>query len=273
MKDIMMDFCDDTAECITACSAAGRLSARIIRPANPVPAPPMVVLHGISRNAGILAQLFAPEAERTGRTIIVPHFPEKSWPDFQRPSKAARPDQALLALLDTVAAKLPDCAGPVDVFGHSGGAQLAHRFAMLYPHRVAALHLVAAGWYCLPDDTMPYPYGLAPGTDRFSIAWARRNADGLRDFLGLPVWVYVGTGDVIRDPALRRTSTLDAGQGPNRHARARTYVAALNAAAERHDLPARAQFVELTDCDHDVVHAITHNHLAIRVLDARSQTV
>ncbi|MEF8794657.1 alpha/beta fold hydrolase [Thiohalorhabdus sp.] len=262
---------NDTAEYITACSAAGRLTARIIRPANPVPAPPVVVLHGISRNAGILAQLFAPEAERTGRTIVVPHFPEKSWPDFQRPSKAARPDQALLALLDAVAAKLPDGAGTVDLFGHSGGAQLTHRFAMLYPHRVAALHLVAAGWYCLPDDTMTYPYGLASGTDRFSTAWARRNAHGLRDFLGLPVCVYVGSKDVIRDPALRTNRTLDARQGPNRHARARTYVMALNAAAERHDLPARAQFVELTDCDHDVVHALTHNHLAFRVLDARSQ--
>lgn len=105
----------------------------------------MVVLHGISRNAETLAQLFAPEAERSGRTIILPHSLEKSWPDFQRPSKAARPDQTLLALLDAVVAKLSDCTGPVDLFGHSRGAQLAHRFAMLYPHRVSALQLAAAG--------------------------------------------------------------------------------------------------------------------------------
>ena len=95
----------------------------------------MVVLHGISRNAGTLARLFAPEAERTGRTLIVPHFPAGHWPDFQRPSKAARPDQALLALLDRWR-ECPDIPGPVDIFGHSGGAQLAHRLAMLYPHRV-----------------------------------------------------------------------------------------------------------------------------------------
>ena len=232
----------------------------------------MVVLHGISRNAETLARLFAPEAERTGRTLIVPHFPEKSWPDFQRPSKAARPDQALLALLDAVA-QLPDCAGPVDLFGHSGGAQLAHRFAMLYPHRVAALHLAAAGWYCLPDDTMPYPYGLAPGKDRFGTLWARRNAEGPARFPGLPTCVYVGTEDVTRDPALRKTASLDAKQGPNRHARARTYVAALNAAAERHGLEPRARLVELTDCDHDVVRAITQNDLAARVLGAREPTV
>jgi pimeloyl-ACP methyl ester carboxylesterase len=272
MKDITMDFSADTAEHITACSAAGRLTAQIIRPDAPAAAPAMVVLHGISRNADTLARLFTPEAERTGRTIIVPHFPEHSWPDFQRPSKAARPDQALLALLDAVALTLPDCAGPVDLFGHSGGAQLAHRFAMLYPHRVSALHLAAAGWYCLPDHTMRYPYGLAPGKDRYSNRWARRNADGLRDFLGLPTCVYVGTEDVIRDPALRKTASLDARQGPNRHARARAYVTALNAAAARHCLEPRALLVELADCDHDVVQAITHNDLAARVLGARELT-
>ena len=267
-----MEFSADTSEHITACSAAGRLTARIIRPAAPAAAPAMVVLHGISRNAGSLARLFAPEAERTGRTLIVPHFPAKSWPDFQRPSKAARPDQALLALLDAVAARLPDCAGPVDFFGHSSGAQLAHRFAMLYPHRVAALHLVAAGWYCLPDHTMPYPYGLAPGKDRVSTLWARRTAAGLPEFLHLPTCVYVGTEDVTRDPALRKTASLDAEQGPNRHARARSYVVALNAAAERHGLEPRASLIEMADCDHDVVRAITHNDLAARVLGARSES-
>ena len=143
---------------------------------------------------------------------------------------------------------------------------------MLYPHRVAALHLAAAGWYCLPDDTMPYPYGLAPGKDRFSTLWARRNAEGLRDFLGLPTCVYVGTEDVTRDPALRKTASLDAKQGPNRHARARSYVAALNAAAARHGLEPRARLVELTDCDHDVVRAITQNDLAARVLGARRES-
>jgi len=270
MKDLTRDMLKADEHFITACSAAGRLSARIIRPARAVTAPPLLVLHGISRNADVLAQLFAPEAERTGRTVIVPHFSERAWPDFQRPSKAARPDQALLALLDAVGASLPGCKGPLDIFGHSGGAQLAHRFAMLYPHRVSALHLAAAGWYCLPDETMPYPYGLAAGRDRFTRLWARRKTMGLHDFLRLPACVYVGTEDVSRDPALRQTRALDAQQGHNRLARARTYVKALNAAAERHGLIPQARLIEMADCDHDVVRAIIHNDLAARVLDARN---
>ncbi len=273
MRDMTNDLTRNAYDHVTACSAAGRLTARIIRPDAPAAGSAMVVLHGISRNADTLARLFAPEAERTGRTLIVPHFPEETWPCFQRPSKAARPDQALLALLDAVEDHFAGSTGPVEIFGHSGGAQLAHRFAMLYPHRVAGLHLVAAGWYCMPDDTMPYPYGLGPGKDAFAAKWARRKAHSLRDFLRLPAQVYVGTGDVSRDPALRKTRALDTRQGPNRHARAQTYVTALNAAAHRHGLTPTARLMELTDCDHDVVRAITHNDLAARVLDAQCQTI
>jgi hypothetical protein len=139
---------------------------------------------------------------------------------------------------------------------------------MLYPHRVAALHLAAAGWYCLPNETMRYPYGLAVGTDAFAANWARRHAVALRAFLAIPVCVHVGTDDVTRDDALRKTSALDARQGMHRYARARTYVTALNAAAEAADLSPRARLIEMTGCDHDVVRAITENHLAARVLDA-----
>lgn len=273
MKDTLIAEQPTTSAHVTACSAAGRLRANIIRPSTISDAPPLVVLHGISRNAGTLAQLFAAEAENTGRTIIVPHFSSEKWPNFQRPSKAARPDLALLALLDLVAAEYPDVSGPVDIFGHSGGAQLAHRLAMLYPHRVAALHLAAAGWYCLPDDKMPYPYGLAPGKDAFSAKMLRQNNTALRDFLHIPTWVYVGTEDVTRDDALRKTPSLDAGQGLHRRARAHTYVSVLKAAASSAGLSPRASLIELPGCDHDVVRAITQNNLAVRVLEAREPRI
>ena len=97
----------------------------------------------------------------------------------------------------------------------------------------------------------------------------RDDALSLCEFLSLPICVYVGTKDVTRDPALRKTRALDAKQGPDRFARACTYVRALKAAAARHGLAPRVQLVELADCGHDVVRAITRNDLAVRVLDAR----
>lgn len=272
MKDLMSDCDDETRYHLVACSAAGRLGAEIIAPAPPAaPAPPLLVLHGIARNADALARLFAPEAARRGRMLIVPHFSERGWPVFQRPAKAARPDQALLALLDKAAQLVPGCDGQVEIFGHSGGAQLAHRFAMLYPHRVAGLHLAAAGWYCLPDASMSYPYGLAAGSDALSAKWARRKADALSGFLGLPTAVYVGTEDTSRDPALRVSEALDAGQGPHRNARARLYVAARNAAARAHGMAASTRLIEMPGCDHDVVRAIVQNGLAAQVLATQAR--
>jgi hypothetical protein len=120
---------------------------------------------------------------------------------------------------------------------------------------------------------MPYPYGLAPGKDTFSAKLLRQNRTALRDFLHIPAWIYVGTEDVTRDDALRKTPELDAGQGLHRRARARTYVDALNAAASSAGFSPRASLIELPGCDHDVVCAITRNNLAARVLEAREPRI
>ena len=242
-------------------SAAGTLHARVITPATRSDLPPLVVLHGISRNAAELARLFTPEAERHGRLIVVPHFKQGRWPHFQRPCRAARPDRALLALLAHLGSVDPTFRGRVDLMGHSGGAQLAHRFAMLYPQMIGRLHLVAAGWYCLPDDAMPYPYGLGHATQDDAL-WARRLATALPHYLALPVTVHVGTQDTTRDDALRQTPALDAGQGQTRLARAQTYVARFAAAAQAAGVQPRIDLRFLEGIGHDVAAAITIAGLA-----------
>ncbi len=249
-------------------SSAGSLPARVIRPSQLSGRPPLVVLHGIARNADVLTDLFLPEAERTGRVIVVPHFSEQRWPHFQRPCRAARPDRALLALLEHLAVTDPGFAGPVDVFGHSGGAQLAHRFAMLYPHRVGQLNLAAAGWYCLPDASMAYPYGLAADGTPDSLAWVRRHGQMLPAYLRLPVRVFVGTADDARDDALRQAIHLDRGQGETRIARAATYVARFRAAAHDRGICPDVSLTHLPGVGHDVVQAIRQGGLAARVTAA-----
>lgn len=252
----------------TVGSPAGILPAVILKPVGLTGQRPLVVLHGISRNAEELANLFLPYAERYRRSVIVPHFEQDRWPHFQRPCRAARPDQALLALTAHLAAIDPSLAGPVDLFGHSGGAQLAHRFAMLYPHKVGHLHLAAPGWYCLPDTSMAYPYGLAPDASLFGMTWVRRHKQALTDFLRLPVQVYVGTKDDQRDDALRQTPDLDRGQGLTRLARAETYVQRFRAAAFDRGIPPQISLKRLPGVGHDVSQAIRHGDLASRVLQA-----
>ncbi len=243
-------------------SVSGTLCAKVIRPSVVSHLPALMVLHGISRNADELVELFEPEAERSGRRIVVPDFCASSWTHFQRPSRSARPDQALLALLSYLAILDPVFAGPVDLFGHSGGAQLAHRFAMLYPNKVGRLNLAAAGWYCLPDTSMAYPYGLGTDDSAEAELWARRHDLALPIYLGLAVRVFVGTGDTDRDASLRQTPDLDRLQGPNRIARAETYVERFRAAALRHGIQPDITLTPLPGVTHDVAHAIAHADLA-----------
>lgn len=253
---------------IRIASPSGTLAARVIRPANRSDLTPLVVLHGISRNAQDLVDLFKPEAERSGRTVIVPHFTEKDWPDFQRPSRNARPDQALLALLAHLAVLDPALSGPVDLFGHSGGAQLAHRFAMIYPQKVAVLNLVAAGWYCLPDASMAYPYGLGTDATPEAAQWARRHHHALPAYLRRAVRVFVGTQDTERDASLRQNPDLDRVQGRTRIARAETYVARFRAAAAVRGVVPDIALTRLPGVAHDVAQAIRQADLARRVTQA-----
>ena len=54
--------------------------------------------------------------------------------------------------------------GRVDLVGFSGGAQFAHRFAMLYPGCVRRVVVAAAGWYTYIDPSRPFPLAAAPAT-------------------------------------------------------------------------------------------------------------
>lgn len=243
-------------------SPSGTLPAWVIYPAGTSGLPPLIVLHGISRNARELVDLFRFEAEQSGRIIVVPHFSESRWPNFQRPCRSARPDQALLALLSHLNTISRAFVGRVDLFGHSGGAQLAHRFAMLYPQKIARLNLAAAGWYCLPDTSMSYPYGLGADARKASFSWARHHAQALSAYLRLSVEVFIGTQDVDRDDSLRKTAELDLAQGRNRVERAETYVGRFIAAARSHGIQPDITLTRLPGVSHDVVQAIKQAELA-----------
>ena len=249
-------------------STSGTLRARVIRPATASQLSPLVVLHGISRNARELVDLFRPQAERSGRTIVVPHFTAKAWPDFQRPSRSARPDQVLLALLSHLAVLDPAFDRPVDLFGHSGGAQLAHRFAMLYPQKVGVLNIAAAGWYCLPDASMVYPYGLGTDATPEALIWARRHNQAMPAYLRLSVRVFVGTSDIARDASLRQGPELDRVQGRTRLARAETYVGRFRAAALARGIVPNIALTRLHGVTHDVGQAIAQADLARLVTEA-----
>lgn len=238
---------------IALTSSAGPISALVAEPlVRADNAPPLLLLHGISRDAEEMFEAFRHEAVDAGRVVIAPEFSKKAWRIFQRITDRIRPDIALLELLTLLRSAGVIDGKPLEVFGFSGGAQLAHRWAMLYPHMVASLHVSSAGWYTLPSTDVQYPYGLGHQEAREkNRSWSRCMRKGLEAFLRLPISIYVGAEDCEKeDPALRRNPVLDAAQGCERRMRAAKYRDAILSAALAHNIHTSVQFHELPGCGH-----------------------
>lgn len=186
-------------------------------------AEPLVLVHGISRNAAELVLGFSGLARQHGVPLIAPLFRQEEWGQYQQlkdRKRGLRADLALQDILDDAAQRFDLSTGRVALFGFSGGGQFAHRFAMLHPGRVRACVPVSAGWYTLPDTGLAWPLGLAdaPGIP----------ADARPD--EVPFHIVVGERDNAQDDALRRDEAIDRLQGHDRRARAESWHRALKQA-------------------------------------------
>ncbi len=214
-------------------------------------APLLVSVHGISRNAREHVHAFAAEAEARGVAILAPLFDKTNFRGFQRLWPSPREgglssERALCAMLDDARAQAGVADERIHLFGHSGGAQFAHRFAMVHPERVVRYAVSAAGWYTMPDLARAYPYGMKPG--RRVPADARFDIDA---FLRIPACAYVGERDTIRDRALNTAPAIDSHQGTSRLERAESWIAAMTTAARWRGLETPFALHVLPDSGHD----------------------
>lgn len=252
-----------------AAHGPGTVAAWLALPDRPNPrAIPLVAVHGIRRGSRSQAFHFAEEAARSGRVVIAPHFSMKRFVGYQRAIMPERADLALLELLNRIAGEGTCDTSRVALFGYSGGAQFAHRFALFYPHRIASLSTLAAGWYTFPDD-MPYPYGLAPPKDR-DTPWLSSMASGLDRFLKLPIQVLVGEHDNTPDVNTRRNRRVDRQQGTDRRVRATRWHQALVEAASARGIQPRSALHILPDCGHDFGECVDQGGVTRLVLGVSS---
>ncbi len=229
-------------------------------PRHPDPARlPMVCVHGISRHARGHLEAFVPWAERSGTEIIAPLYDRRRYRGYQRLRSSNRHLNAAAALDAILADTMAD--RPCLLFGFSGGAQFAHRYAMVRPGAVAALALAAAGWYTFPTRAASFPYGLAAGRLPASLSIRRTG------FLRLPKCVLVGDRDVERDDSLRSNRRLDTQQGDNRLTRAMAWVEAVNREAGRMPGAPACDFIVMRGVGHDWTECYGAGGLARRVTD------
>lgn len=211
--------------------------------------PPLVAVHGIRRDARAQAMLLRSIAAEQGRPVIAPLFDEEHWRKYQLVVRNRRADLALLALMEELREAGIWRTDSFHLSGFSGGAQFAHRFAMLHPHLLSQLSVASAGWYTFPDQE-PFPYGFAPRPKRKN-DWGPRFEAGLQALLRIPIRVFVGSRDHLQDANLRIGPEINRQQGENRIERARRWTDALQRCARSRDLIPDITFTQLDDCPHD----------------------
>lgn len=215
--------------------------------------PPLVCVHGISRDAQGHLAAFLGWAERTGTELLAPLFDRRRYRGYQRLKSSNRtlhPVAALDAILEETVGDRP-CL----LYGFSGGAQFAHRYALVRAERVAGIALAAAGWYTFPTAAVSFPYGLAPGR------LPRSLVIDFPAFLQLPKCVLVGDRDVERDQSLRSNRVLDREQGDNRLARATAWVAAVNRSAAKGGPAPVCRLVVVPGAGHDWQECYEHGRM------------
>lgn len=192
--------------------------------------PVAFVIHGVKRDADRYFEEWRPFAERRKFVIVVSAFPSTDFPGARAYSLGGMSDErgaavarqlwaysAIEPMFDEIRARLQLSADQYVLYGHSAGAQFAHRFAMFGAGARARMAIAAnAGWHRFPDQGQ-WPYGprsLPAGIYDPAIA------------LTAPLVVLAGEADIDPvHPSLRRAKQANA-QGKTRYERAHALFAA-----------------------------------------------
>ncbi len=218
------------------------LPVALARPSALSPDAPVVfVMHGVARGGAGYRDAWRAIAARFGALIAAPTFSATAFPgadgyqlgDVPARSRAgaaeARSHDAIEPLFDALRHRFGLTAARYGLYGHSAGAQFAHRFLLRRPDaRAASVVAANAGWWLRPDPAIRYPYGLAG---------APYPPEHAARAFRVPLTVLLGTRDLKRDGSLRQTPEAEA-QGPHRLARG----AAFFVAAERLAVAEQAPF-------------------------------
>lgn len=195
--------------------------------------PILIVFHGVGRNASDYRNSLIERADALNFIVIAPKFSTQNFPggdqynlgnvyvDGDNPSANTLNPEGEWAfsivepLFDFIKEKIGNSNPTYKIFGHSAGAQFAHRFLLFKENnRADQIVVSAAGWYTFPDESVDFPYGISNSILLNS---------SLELFLAKNIRVQVGELD--SDPetsSLRRNVFADA-QGLHRLERATNF--------------------------------------------------
>jgi hypothetical protein len=240
----------------------GPLADRPVRvyysaPANPATAEIIIVMHGRGRDGQEYLADWEPLVTDRNVLVLVPEFSEDLYPDSEAYNVGNTIDadgqlqpreewtfHVIEALFDSVVGELGSQAQDYALFGHSAGAQFVHRFIELVPQHRARIAVAAnAGWYTVPDDSVPFPYGLEG---------APVHEADLGPAFASDLVVLLGGDDVDPDDDSLHRDDLSDAQGRHRLERGLHFYLRSQQVAHRESLPFRWRL--------QVVPGLAHSH-------------
>jgi dienelactone hydrolase len=226
-------------------------------PADLATAEIVIVMHGLGRDGKEYLADWAPLVTNRNVLVLVPEFSDELYPDSEEYNVGNAIDadgqlqpreewtfHVIEALFDSVVAELGSQAKDYALFGHSAGAQFVHRFIELVPqHRARVAVAANAGWYTVPDDSIPFPYGLEG---------APVHEADLGPAFASDLVVLLGGDDVDPDDDSLRRDDLSDAQGRHRLERGLHFYLRSRQVAHRESLPFRWRL--------QVVPGLAHSH-------------
>lgn len=170
--------------------------------------PLLIVVHGSDRNWVESRDAFIPLADTCDLAILAPLFPagltqaggDHGYKFLHEPGIDYQ--QVLYGMMENFAHNCDFDSQAVYLFGFSGGAQFALRYALLNPERLRGVILAAPGSVTLLDENLPWWAGIADLETRFGRAL---QIDALRR---LPIHLLVGENDLADGRVVHQAGTL-----------------------------------------------------------------
>lgn len=155
----------------------------------------VTLIHGSDRNAKEMRDAFIPWAAKNGVALLAPLFP--AGLDSPVETNAYKFLDGATIRYDTVAIKIIEQfrneyhlgSIPNALFGFSGGAQFAHRFAILHPELLCALSVGAPGNVTTLGVARSWWTGIGDVEQRFG------KTSSMPRLRQLPVQAIVGSND------------------------------------------------------------------------------
>tara|TARA_B100001564_G_scaffold7221_1_gene6178 strand:- start:105428 stop:106621 length:1194 start_codon:yes stop_codon:yes gene_type:complete len=209
--------------------------------------PILFSFHGASRNANDYRDFWINMANENEFMVFAPEFSSSNYPglgdnylmgnvfedgDNPEAGELNSPNHWTFSVIEPLFEYIKlDISGSQESYnawGHSGGAQFLHRFAMFVPQSNLGIGICSnAGWYTVPEDNINYPYGIGlpfGSTNLNVFDFLQNSFDGLninyQEFFQKNLLIHLGTNDNDPDSSgLRHNSVVDNQQGLNRYDR------------------------------------------------------